>query len=200
LTIGVLFSGIAVVFFFWYFGSPKYTDVGYQPIQPLPFSHTLHAGDLGIDCRYCHTSVERSNVATVPPTATCMNCHKLIKTQSEKLAPIRQSYQTGKPIEWTRVHLLPEYVYFNHSAHITAGVGCESCHGNVAQMETVKQAKPLSMGWCLSCHRHPEKNLRPLDKVTTMGYTPPSDQLAYAQKIMKERNINPPTDCSGCHR
>jgi len=191
---------IGVIFFFWYFGSPKYTDVGYRPKQPVPYSHKLHAGDLGIDCRYCHTNVEKSAVANVPPTQTCMNCHRLIKPKSEKLAPIRQSWQTGKPMQWKRVHLLPQYVYFDHSAHVTAGVGCESCHGNIAQMEVVEQKKPLSMGWCLSCHRHPEKNLRPLDQVTTMGYTPPKNQLEYAKRIMKERNINPPTDCSGCHR
>lgn len=191
---------IGVIFFFWYYGSPKYTDVGYRPNQPVPYSHKLHAGDLGIDCRYCHTNVEKSAVANVPPTETCMNCHKIIKKQSEKLAPIRKSFETGEPMQWIRVHMLPDFVYFDHSAHVTAGIGCESCHGNIAQMEVVEQKKPLSMGWCLDCHRHPEKNLRPLDQVTTMGYIPPQNQMEYAERVIKERNINPPTDCSGCHR
>ncbi|MEJ2049993.1 MAG: cytochrome c3 family protein [Calditrichota bacterium] len=200
LTIGSIVAAVLLVFLLWYYGSPRYTDVGYQPEQPVPYSHKLHAGDLGLDCRYCHTDVERSAVANVPSVQTCMNCHRIIKTDSPKLEPVRQAWETGKPIQWVRVHMLPDYAYFNHSAHVTAGVGCESCHGNVAQEEVIKQQKPLSMGWCLGCHRHPEKSLRPLDEVTTMGWTPPKNQMEFAARVMKERNINPPTDCSGCHR
>ena len=200
LTIGVVFAGMAVVFFFWYYGSPKYLEVGYQPEQPVPYSHKLHAGDLGMDCRYCHTSVETSPAANVPPTETCMNCHELIKPNSAKLEPIRESWKEGMPIRWTKVHMLPDYAYFNHSAHVNAGVGCEDCHGNVAQMEVVEQEKPLSMQWCLDCHRSPEMHIRPLDEVTSMGWSPRENQVEYAQKIMEQRNVNPPTDCSGCHR
>jgi hypothetical protein len=186
--------------FFWYFGSPQYTDVGYQPVQPVPYSHKLHAGDLGLDCRYCHLGVEVSAFATVPPTQTCMNCHTLIKTDSEKLKPVQESWASGDPIGWIRIHDLPDYSYFNHSAHIHAGVGCASCHGNIAEMEEVIQVKPLSMGWCLDCHRAPELHLRPEQEITNMKWIPSENQIALAQKLMKERNIKPPVDCSGCHR
>jgi hypothetical protein len=199
LTIVIVLS-ISVVGFFWYFGSPKYTDVGYRPAQSVPYSHKLHAGDLGIDCRYCHTSVEVSAKANVPPTQTCMNCHTLILTESEKLLPVRESWTTKKPIEWVRVHKIADYAYFNHSAHIKAGVGCQSCHGNVAEMEKVMQVEPLSMGWCLECHRNPDMHLRPGEEVTNMSWVPPENQLEFAQKLKEQYNIAPPIDCSGCHR
>lgn len=184
----------------WYYGSPKYTDVGYRPTQPVPYSHKLHAGDLGIDCRYCHVSVETSAKANVPPTATCMNCHKLVLPQSERLALVRSSYEQQKPIEWIRVHDLSDFVYFNHSSHIRAGVGCVSCHGNVAQMEVVQQVQPLSMSWCLDCHRQPDAFLRPTSEITNMKYQPPANQAELAAQLRLEKNINPPTDCSACHR
>jgi hypothetical protein len=189
-----------VVGFFWYFGSPKYTDVGYRPEQPVPYSHKLHAGDLGMDCRYCHSAVEISAHANIPPTQTCMNCHTLILPESEKLLPVRESWTSGKPIEWVRIHKLPDFAYFNHSAHLHAGVGCSTCHGNVADMERVMQVQPLSMGWCLDCHRNPNMYLRRPEEVTNMTWTPPADQLEYAAKVRKEKNIAPPVDCSGCHR
>ncbi|KAB2881040.1 cytochrome C [bacterium] len=200
--VAVLVVGGALTGFFWYFASPKFTDVGYRPNQPVPYSHKLHAGDLGMDCRYCHVGVETSATAMVPPTATCMNCHNLILTQSEKLLPVRESWTSGVPIEWVKVHKTPDYAYFNHSIHVNRGIGCESCHGNVAQMEIVEQKQPLSMGWCLDCHRNPDMSLRDLSKVkiTDMNWTPPTDQLAFAQKIKKEKNIAPPEDCSACHR
>jgi hypothetical protein len=200
IAVGVVVLVLAVIGFFWYYGSPKYTDVGYRPVQPVAYSHKLHAGDLGLDCRYCHSNVERSPVANVPPTQTCMNCHKLILPQSEKLLKVRESWSTGQPIRWVRVHELPDFAYFNHSAHLNAGVGCASCHGNVAQMEQVTQSQPLSMSWCLDCHRNPDENLRPPDQVTNMTWTPPSDQLEFAKRVKAEKHINPPTDCSGCHR
>lgn len=196
----VLIGGAAVVGFFWYFGSPEYTDVGYSPQQPVDYSHLLHAGELGMDCRYCHTGVETSPVAGVPPTQTCMNCHTLVKTDSKLLEPVRTSWETGKPIEWIRVHKVPDYAFFDHSAHITAGVGCESCHGNVREMEVVQQKETLSMGWCLDCHRAPEQHLRPAAKITTMNYIIPPDQLEFAANLIKEKEIVPPTNCSGCHR
>ncbi len=198
-----LSGGILVIFAIagiWYYGSPEYTDVGYQPVQPVPYSHKLHAGDLGIDCRYCHTGVEVSPVAMVPPTQTCMNCHALIKTDSPKLAPVRESWEKGTPVRWVRIHKTPDYAYFDHSAHLRVGVGCESCHGNIAAMEEVELAKPLSMGWCLDCHRNPDPHLRPLDDVTLMGWVPPANQAERAAAIKAQFNIKPPVTCSGCHR
>lgn len=200
LLLAVFLGLTGIVGFFWYYGSPEYTDVGYRPEQPVPYSHKLHAGDLGMDCRYCHTSVEVSAKANVPPTQTCMNCHTLILTESEKLLPVRESWTTGKPIEWVRVHKIADYAYFNHSVHVNAGVGCSSCHGNIAEMEKVMQVEPLSMGWCLECHRNPDPYLRPVSEVTNMNWIPQENQLEIAQQIKKEKNIAPPEDCSGCHR
>lgn len=184
----------------WYYWSPWYTDVGYAPKQPVPYSHKLHVGDLGMDCRYCHTGVEVSPVAMVPPTQTCMNCHVMIKADSPKLAPIRASWEKKTPVFWVRIHKSPDYVYFDHSAHVNVGVGCESCHGNIAAMEVVEQKKPLSMSWCLDCHRDPAPHLRPRDQVTVMGWQPPPDQAAAGEAIMKKFDIKPPVTCSGCHR
>ncbi|MEE9553238.1 MAG: cytochrome c3 family protein, partial [candidate division Zixibacteria bacterium] len=186
--------------FVWYFFSPEFTDVGYKPDQPVEYSHKLHAGDLGLDCRYCHVGVERSAVAGVPPTQTCMNCHKIIKADSEKLLTVRQSWDTGIPIEWIRVHKVPDYAYFNHSAHLRADIGCASCHGNVAEMDVVRQVEPLSMSWCLDCHRNPDMHIRTEGDVTSMKWTPSENQLAIVANIKEEKKIDPPTDCSGCHR
>ncbi|MBK7092577.1 MAG: cytochrome c3 family protein [bacterium] len=196
-TILLVVGGVG---FLWYYGSPKYTDVGYRPTQPVPFSHKLHAGDLGMDCRYCHSNIERSAVANVPATQTCMNCHTLVLPQSEKLLAVRESWATGKPIEWVNVHLLPQYAYFNHSLHLNAGIGCISCHGNIAEMEKVQQMQPLSMSWCLDCHRNPDPHLRPVDQITNMNYAPPADQEAFAERVKEEKKLNPTQDCSGCHR
>ena len=184
----------------WYFFSPWYTDVGYRPIQPVPYSHKLHAGDLGIDCRYCHASVEVSPVANVPPTAVCMNCHKTVKRDSPLLQPVRDSASTGRPMQWVRVHKLPDYAYFSHQVHVAAGVGCVSCHGRIDEMEVVTQMQPLSMSWCLDCHRNPGPNLRPVSEVTNMKWTPPRDRAGLAAKLQAERPVNPPVTCSGCHR
>lgn len=196
LVLGVAF----LTFFFWYYGSPKYLEVGYRPVQPVAFSHKLHAGDLGMDCRYCHSQVEQGRHANIPPTQTCMNCHSQIATDSPKLAKVRQSFNTGEPIEWVRVHNLPDYAYFEHDAHLRAGVGCIECHGNVRQMEEVMQVEPLSMGWCLDCHRNPDSRLRPPSELTNMEWTPPADHAQFVERFKKERNINPPEDCSACHR
>lgn len=196
---GILFVSGAVGFV-WYYGSPKYTDVGYRPVQPVAYSHKLHAGDLGIDCRYCHNFVEVSEEANVPPTQTCMNCHKLVLPESEKLLPVRESFATRQPIKWIRIHELPQYAYFNHSVHLHAGVGCSTCHGNVAEMEKVMLVQPLSMGWCLDCHRNPDMYLRPQSELTNMKWVPPADQLEFAARIKKEKHIAPPENCSACHR
>ncbi len=184
----------------WYGASPKTLDVGYMPEQPVPYSHALHAGELGIDCRYCHSTVDRAAFAAIPPTETCMNCHKSVRTQSRKLLPVRESMATGQPVHWVKVHDLPDYVYFNHSAHVTRGVGCVSCHGRIDQMVEVRQDQPLSMGWCLDCHRAPEQHLRPPDQVTNMTWRAPGDPVEYGHRLRETNGINPPTDCSTCHR
>lgn len=184
-----------------YYGTNKHLEVGYQPTQPVEYSHKLHAGDLGMDCRYCHSSVERSSYAAVPPTQTCMNCHSKVRTDSVKLLPVRESWATDQPLPWVRVHNLPDYVYFDHSAHLAAGVGCSTCHGRIDQMVTVRQVQPLTMGWCLDCHRNAGPNLRTQAELTKMDWQPPPDGTVVAA-ITKDskRQVNPPLHCSGCHR
>ena len=192
---------VAVVITFGF--SPQATDVGYQPKQPVPYSHAIHAGDLGLDCRYCHTTVETSAHAAIPSTQICMNCHANVyieEARKWKIDPVKQSYSDGTPIPWIRVHDLPDYVYFNHSAHVTRGVGCVSCHGRVDKMDEVYKAEPLSMQWCLDCHRNPEPHLRPLDRITDMNWTPPEPLDDFGRQLREELNINPSTDCSTCHR
>jgi hypothetical protein len=193
-------GGGAVVGGVWYFGSPLSTDVGYRPSQPVAYSHKQHAGDLGIDCRYCHVLAERSPVAGIPPTQLCMNCHTLIGTDSDKLSLVRQSSAENKPIEWVRVHELPGYAYFDHSLHLSAGVGCVSCHGRVDQMEVVTQQEPLSMGWCLDCHRNPKPNLRPVSEITNMTWETEAVTTLSAHETKRRAAIDPPQDCTACHR
>ncbi len=193
----------------WYWFSPEYTDVGYRPRQPVPFSHKLHAGDMGMDCRYCHNTVERSPMAAVPPTSTCMNCHWQIKNedgaQSPRIMPLNESMESGEPVPWVRVHMLPDYAYFDHAPHVAAGVGCSSCHGRVDGMVTVEQDQPLSMSWCLDCHRDPEPHLRPLDQVTNMSwftaeFADEREEYKYEEDEERTRLPAPPVHCSGCHR
>lgn len=189
-----------LVILVWYGGSPKTTDVGYAPAQPIPYSHELHAGQLGIDCRYCHNTVEVAAHAAIPPTQTCLNCHAKIRTTSPKLAVLRESYTTGMSIPWVKVHDLPDYAYFNHSAHVSRGVGCVECHGRVDKMEVVSQVKPLSMGWCLDCHRNPEARLRPVDQVTNMAWQPEGDRVELGKRLRAALDLNPSQECSTCHR
>ncbi len=194
-----------VVFAVWYWASPNFTDVGYQPTQPVPFSHKLHAGDMGMDCRYCHNTVERGAGAAVPPTATCMNCHSKVWVESPRLVKVRESWETGKAIEWSRVHLLPDYAFFNHSVHLAAGVGCKSCHGRIDHMEIVAQDQPLSMAWCLECHRDPGPNIRPPNvALTDMTWEAPEGHNLITSHTLgadgKYREVHPPEHCSGCHR
>lgn len=189
----------AVLMATWGF-SPKNSAIGYAPEQPVPYSHALHVGRLGMDCRYCHTSVETAAKANVPPTATCMNCHATVRATSEKLEPVRRSFETGEPIEWVKVHDLPDFVYFNHAGHIQSGVGCVSCHGRVDRMEVVQQDAPLNMGWCLECHRDPDPNLRPTDAVTVMDWKPAGDARELGAQLRREHGIDPSTDCTTCHR
>ncbi len=186
-----------------YYATPKYTRVGYAPIQPVPFSHELHAGDMGIDCRFCHSTVEKAGHAAVPTSQTCMNCHSQVKNQSDLLAPIRASYESGESVEWVRVHQAPDYVYFDHSVHVNRGVSCVECHGRVDQMEVVTHSTPLSMGFCLDCHRDPAPSLRDPKLVTKLGWEHPegkTGQREAGEEFIHNWNINPPQSCSGCHR
>jgi hypothetical protein len=209
IALGVLapLGGVATIFAVWYWFSPLYTDAGYRPQQPVPYSHKLHAGEMGIDCRYCHNTVEVAAAANVPPTATCMNCHEGLVAATNpggpyhaRVEPLRESAATGEPVEWIRVHMLPDYAYFNHSAHIAAGVGCVSCHGRIDQMVVVEQYEPLSMGWCLDCHRDPKPNLRPVAEVTNMAWDKETANYDPDRDAQRTRKVNPPTHCSGCHR
>ncbi len=205
--VAVLLGGLVVVIGGWYYLSPEFYEVGYQPEQPVPYSHALHAGQLGMDCRYCHNHVEQSPHANVPSTQTCMNCHGVVQTESAKLLPVRESWATGVPIEWVKIHHIPDYAQFSHAVHVNVGVGCESCHGRIDQMAVVAQAEPLSMGWCLECHRNPEKYLRDPDLVTQMGYAEAvradGDQyeayLAANRQRIAAEGIKPPQNCSACH-
>ena len=180
--------------------SPYLTDVNVIRDQPVPFSHKHHAGELGIDCRYCHTSVEESSFAGLPPTATCMTCHSRIWTNAQMLEPVRASYRSGKSIEWTRVNAVPDFVYFNHSIHLKKGVGCTTCHGPVAEMPLTWRANTMQMQWCIDCHREPERYVRPRDQVFRSDYHPPADQLALGRRLVKEYKIQKLTNCSTCHR
>jgi len=180
--------------------SPYVTRAQEAREQPVPFSHAHHVGGLGVDCRYCHTSVDKSAVAGIPPTKTCMNCHTQIWNQSPTLDPVRASFRDGTSIAWTRVHDLPDFAYFNHSAHVNKGIGCSTCHGRVDKMPLVWQEKSLQMEWCLECHRQPEKYVRPLSEVYNIAYEPPADQLDLGRKLVQDYKIKPRTSCSTCHR
>jgi hypothetical protein len=168
--------------------------------QPVPFSHTHHVGSMGIDCRYCHSTVETSAYANIPPTKTCMNCHSQIWVNSPTLEPVRASYRTDQSIPWVKVHDLPDFVYFNHSIHVKKGVGCETCHGRVDKMPLMSQHSNLEMRWCLDCHRNPEQYLRPRKYITTMGYVPDGDQLEIGRKLVQEYHVQKLETCYTCHR
>jgi hypothetical protein len=174
------------------------THAGVVRDQPVPFSHEHHVSGLGIDCRYCHTSVEVSSFAGIPPTKTCMNCHSQIWSDSPMLEPVRRSLKEGKPLTWLRVHRVPDYVYFDHSIHVAKGIGCASCHGRVDQMPLLAQQETLYMEWCLDCHRHPEREARPKAQVFNMGWT--SDDRTIGSRLVKEYGIRQRTDCVDCHR
>lgn len=194
-------GGLYATVLIWIGFSPNATDVGYAPAQPIAYSHALHAGQLGIDCRYCHNTVESTTHAAVPPTTTCMNCHDKIQFESEKLKVLRDSHAAEMPVAWNRIHDLPDYAYFNHSRHVNSGVSCFTCHGRIDQMEVVRQDQPLSMGWCLDCHRDPAPNIRPRDQVTNPNWLPEGgDARAVGEKLVAEYGLKPSTDCSTCHR
>ena len=204
-------SIFGVVFFFagllWLIAqvnrSSFVTETDVVRAQPVPFSHEHHVGGLGIDCRYCHTSVEVSSFAGLPPTATCMNCHSQIWSGSDMLKPVRDSYQSGVPIRWTRVHNLADFVYFDHSIHVNKGVGCVTCHGRVDRMPLMWQDQSLQMEWCLDCHRAPEQYLRPREQIFNMSWRPQTDQRSLGLQLVQQYNIQSArelTSCSTCHR
>ena len=182
------------------------SDVQVAKKQPVPFSHKHHVTGVGIDCRYCHTSVEESSFANIPPVETCMTCHSQVWTESPLLEPIRESYRTGNPIEWVRIHDLPDFVYFNHSIHVHKGIGCQTCHGQVDQMPLMWKVNTLNMEWCLECHRAPEKYVRPREEVFNMAWYPMDErghavsQAVLGAQLVQDYDINPSTDCSTCHR
>ena len=176
------------------------TEVNTARPQLVPFSHKHHVGELGLDCRYCHSSVEVSSSAGMPATETCMTCHSQIWTNSSMLEPVRASFSSSKPISWTRVNAVPDFVYFNHSIHVAKGVGCTTCHGPIAEMNITWRGQTLYMRWCLECHNAPEKYLRPRSEVFNAFYQPPSDQLALGRRLMKEYKVLKLTNCTTCHR
>ena len=192
---------LAIGVAYWISASEYTTGQSIVVDQPVPFSHAHHVGGLGIDCRYCHTAVETSTVAGIPPTHTCMTCHSQLYTQAAMLAPVRESLARNQPIRWNKVNKLPDYVYFDHSIHIAKGIGCTTCHGAVATMPLMRQAAPLTMGWCLDCHRNPGPNMRPTSAVFDPNWQFPSDQaqraVILAHQYLDNKHL---TDCSVCHR
>jgi hypothetical protein len=216
LVLGFLAAGGAAYAGVVFLGAtdPKTLNPGYQPVQPVPFSHKIHAGQLKMDCRYCHTSVEKAAHASVPPTSTCINCHSplekatgtpalaAVHPDSPKLKALHESWESGNSVPWTRIHRLPDFVYFNHAAHISRGVSCVTCHDRIDKMEVVYQAKELSMTWCVDCHRNPEPHLRPTEFVTKLDWKPEdgTDPAVLGAQLKKEKNINPLANCAVCHR
>ena len=208
--------GALVTVAVWYYFTPKYSRVGYEPVQPVHFQHDIHVGQLGLDCRYCHSYVEVSGHSNFPTTQTCMNCHRSVQKDNPKLQPIRDSWANGTTIQWVKIHNVPDYAYFNHSAHVNRGVSCVSCHGQVNEMNVVYQDQSQSMGWCLNCHRNPQEFVRPLaaDKpgetspIFDLKWTAPTTDkngkpitpAQLGQQVVDSLKIKPPTDCGGCHR
>ena len=193
-----LASGAGAAYYF----TQKYTRVGYRPVQPVSFSHAVHAGQLGMDCRYCHGFADVAAQANIPTTQSCMACHAQIRAASPKLEALWESGKTGRPVEWVRVHQVPDYASFNHAVHVRRGVGCSSCHGAVNEMEAVWQDQPMSMSWCLDCHRAPEDFLRPPSQVDNMKWKPDSNgsQHGMGRKFQAAWEVDPPVACGGCHR
>jgi hypothetical protein len=207
IPIGLALVGGAVAAGVTVYCTPKNLRVGYEPIQPVPFSHAIHAGQLGIDCRYCHSMVEKTWVANIPAASTCMNCHSQVLKGDPRLAIVRESAATGKTIPWVQVHITPDYVYFNHSVHVTRGISCVECHGRIDQMDEVYHAKPLSMSFCLDCHRDPAAHIRPVDKVTDLGWTWSTNgveaahlQTVEGKKLVEHMRVESLQSCSACHR
>lgn len=201
ILFGGLIVGTTITAGVWYYFTPKYSRVGYQPIQPVHFSHAIHADQLGLDCRYCHNGVEKSWYSNIPAASTCMNCHNQILANDPKLALVRESYNSDTPIPWVQIHKTPDYVYFNHSVHVNRGVSCVHCHGQVNKMDEVRHEKPLSMAFCLDCHRHPENYIRPPEQVFNLNWqTNDAAQKQMGQRFVHDWNVNASQNCSACHR
>jgi hypothetical protein len=196
----ILFLVFLVMAYWIYLRTPAFTEVGLAKPQPVPFSHQLHAGDMGIDCRYCHTTVETSPFGGMPDTKTCMNCHSVIQTTNPDLAVVRNSAATGQAIQWTRVNNIPDYVYFDHSIHINKGIGCSSCHGVVDQKPQMTKGASLQMSFCVNCHTHPEEQVRPHSEIFNMQWQPPANQEQLAAQLMLDQNVQSKLSCSTCHR
>src|SRR5665213_2569375 len=207
LGVGAALAGGGVAAGVTYYFTPKYTRVGYQPVQPVPFSHKIHAGELGIDCRYCHNMVDKTWVANIPAASTCMNCHSAFLKDDPRLAIVRESATNNAPIPWVQVHSTPDYVYFNHSVHVMRGISCVECHGRVDQMDEVYHAKPFSMSSCLACPRDPAAHIRPVDKVTDLGWQWSANAATNAEmqeveggKLVEHMRVESLQNCSACHR
>jgi hypothetical protein len=207
IIFGAVLVGGTLTAGMWYYLTPKYSRVGYKPIQPVPFSHATHAGQLGIDCRYCHNMVEKSWYSNVPGSSTCMNCHNQVLKDDPRLALVRDSALSGEPIPWVQIHRVPDFVYFNHSVHVDRGISCVECHGRIDQMDEVYHAQPLSMTFCLECHRDPAAKIRPLEKVTDLGWKWSADpkenerlQRLHGEKMVEEWKVESLQNCSACHR
>lgn len=196
VLVGIATAGVT------YYMTPKYTRVGYAPVQPVPYSHALHVGQLGLDCRYCHSNIEKAGYANLPTAQTCMNCHSMVKKDSPLLAPVRHSYETGEPVPWVKIHQVPDYAYFNHAIHVNRGVSCVECHGKINEMDVVRHAQPLSMSFCLDCHRNPAPRLR--EKADIFNLDSPTiaekQGIQAATKFVHDWNIRPPQTCTACHR
>ncbi|MBX9703094.1 MAG: cytochrome c family protein [Silvanigrellaceae bacterium] len=207
LAVGIPVTLAIAIGLIWYYFTPKFLQVGYQPEQPVPFSHQLHAGKLGMDCRYCHSKVEEEAYAQIPPTQTCMGCHNKVKKDSPRLTEVIKSYEKNISIPWIKIHKLPKYARFNHSAHLSVGVSCQKCHGRVDKMEVVRQVEPLSMGWCLDCHRHPNNKIGPKDQITNLPFAESlhlnssGKRVSFEQtKLSPIKTFEAPTsDCGACH-
>jgi Cytochrome c7 and related cytochrome c len=201
LVLGLLALGVAggIAGPMIYVRSPLFTGEGEPVVQPLQFDHRHHVADAGIDCRFCHLTVETAASAGYPPTEVCMGCHSQIWNQSPLLAPVRASYFTGRALSWRRVHELPDFVYFDHSIHVNKGVGCVTCHGRVDQMPAVMQSAPLTMGWCIDCHRDPTPRLRPREHLTDLAWAP-EDAAAVGREVARALDVHTRTSCTACHR
>ena len=215
IVVIVFVLGNAVTAGVWYYFTPKYTRMGYQPIQPIPFPHDIHVKQLGMDCRYCHSFVEVAAHSNIPNSQVCMNCHSQVQKDNPKLQPLRDSWKSGKPIEWVQIHKTPDFVFFNHSVHVNRGVSCIACHGSINAMPVVFHEQSQSMSWCLDCHRAPEKFLRPEEQVFNLDWRRPAseannpdwrgpddqEQTDQGLKLKHDWNVNPPVQsCAGCHR
>jgi hypothetical protein len=202
VSLAVLVGGVATLIgsLMVYARTPFATGQQDPVDQPVPFDHRHHVGDDRIDCRFCHTLVERSAIAGIPSTATCMGCHAQVWNKSPVLALVRESYFTDRPIPWVRVHRLPDFVYFNHAIHVAKGVGCVTCHGRVDRMAAVSQVATLTMGFCLDCHREPEKHLRPREEVLSLAWEPDEAPAVLGARLKAQYDVRPRTSCTACHR